>query len=1031
MFLSNASIRRPVAMGCLIIALAFLGLNAYRKMGLELLPTVDAPYITVVTIYPGASPQEIETDVAKRIEDAVVAINGLKHVHSVCMENMCQTLLEFEMDVDVDIAATDVREKIDLVRSDLPESAEDPVIQKYDINATPIITLALTGDAPLDELYDYAANDLKDRLTTIPGVAAVELVGGAKREVHVWADRQRLQARGLTTLDIYQAIKRGLGTIPSGRVQDHGSEYTVKFDAEFTDIRDIGQLEIANEAGQRVRIGDVARVEMATEELRRLAAVDGRQCVSIRVVKRGGANALEVTNRVKARLAEIKDNLPGGMELIWVTDDAGFIKATVNNAWSDVAFGIVLTAAILFVFLYNLRTLLVVSITMPLTIVISLFFMHLAGFTLNAATMIAIGMSVGILVANSIVVLEGIIRRLNEGKPPREAAMLGVKQVFAAVLASAGTNAVVLFPLSMMPSKAGLFVKPAALTMVILTLVSLFVSFTLTPMLCALLLKSRDSGKRTILSRIESGWNRGLASLISGYRRFLGFLERHRAMAILVVLATAVLLLHSVSLMKAIGFGLVQKHDPGEVHVKLEFPTRYSLDQTWRRVQDAEARLADLPELRHRLATVGKIEGVIGQSSEGVYLAQILLRFSERDERDITLTELVDMVRTRLHDFPESVVTVSRPLPIGGQISDVEIEISGPSLDVLDRRALETRDLTERIPGLFDVDTTVREGKPELRIRPIRPVLADRGIPALSLGTALRGNLEGLTAGTYKRAARNYDIVVLFDKQEGKDQVAQFEFPGEPGTPVLLKTVASVSETRAPVQIIRADKQRVSKVFATLADNKPLGIAADEISTAIREKGSFPAGYRHRFVNLYEVMEEVQVDLAEAMLIACVLVILSLAAILESFKQAFFILVSVPLTIPGIMWSLYVAGLSLDIFVLMGCVMMVGIVVNNAILIMDQFNVHIAEGVPRHKAMITAACERFRPIVMTTVAAVLGMLPMAISRGIGAELRNSVGVALMGGILVSAVLTLILLPILYDLFTRRNPEHDNATDRVK
>jgi len=663
--------------------------------------------------------------------------------------------------------------------------------------------------------------------------------------------------------------------------------------------------------------------------------------------------------------------------------------------------------------------LLVVSVTMPLTIVISLFFVHLAGFTLNTATLIAIGLSVGILVANSIVVLEGIVKRLEEGKPPREAAKLGAKQTFTAVLASAGTNAVVLFPLSMMASKAGLFIKPLALTMVILTVVSLFISFTLTPMLCALLLKSRDSGRRTILSRIGSVWNRGFAASIDGYKRFLGFLERHRAMAILVVLATVVLLVHSVTLMRRIGLGLVQTPDQGEVYVKLEFPTRYSLDETWRRVREAETRLADLTELKHRLVTVGRIEGAIGQSSEGVYLAQILLRFSERDERDIAVAKLMDMARTRLNDFPEAIVTVSRPLPVGGQISGLEMEISGPSLDVLDRLAMKTKDLAGHIPGLSDVDTTVREGKPELRIRPERPVLADRGIPALTLGTALRGNLEGLTAGTYKRAARNYDIVVLLDKQEGKNQVAQFEFPGEPGTPVLLEALASVRETQAPVQIIRADKQRVSKVFANLSDNKPLGTAADEISAAIREKGSFPAGYRHRFVNLYEVMKDAQVDLVEAMLIACALVILSLAAILESFKQAFFILVSLPLAIPGVMWSLYAVGLNLDIFVLMGCVMMVGIVVNNAILIMDQFNVHVAEGIPRHKAMVTAASERFRPIVMTTVAAVLGMLPLAISRGIGAELRNGVGVSSVGGILVSGVLTLVLLPVLYDLFTRR------------
>lgn len=1019
MWLSNAAIRRPVAMGCLIIGLTLLGLNSWRKIGLEEMPRMDAPYITIVTVYPGASPEEIETDVAKRIEDAVGTIDGLKHISSACMENVNQILLEFQLNVNVDIAATDVREKIDLIRADLPAGVEDPKILKFDINAKPIITMALTGDLPLDDLYDYADNDLKDQLTRIMGVADVQILGGAAREVHVLADRRKLEARGLTTIDIYRAVRDGVRTVPSGRVQDGGTEYGVKFDADFPVVADIGRLQIAGQDGQRLSIADVGRVEMAAAELRQKAMVDGRACISIRIVKKADANAVAVTKRVRAAMDDLRSVLPGGMELVWITDDGRYIEATVASAWSNVLAGILLTAAILFIFLYNFRTLLVVSITMPLTIIIGLFFMEKAGFTLNTSTLIAIGLSVGILVTNSIVVLEGITERLNVTNVPAEAAALGAKARFVAVLASAGTNVVVLFPLSMMASKVGMFIKPLALTMVIMTVVSLFISFTLTPMLCSLLLTRKGKDRRRLLARMEAGWNRGMASLIAGYQRMLTVAERHRLVSVIIILGILGIFIHAVRLGGDIGSTLISETDRGEVFIKLEYPTRYNLDQTWQRLREMDRRIADLPELRHRLAIAGKVEGVVGRTSEGVYLAQMLLKFSDRDQRRTTIDELMAMIRLRLHDYPEAIFSVSKPGIIGGQSTEVELEISGRSLDVLDTLAINFGEMVAGMPGFLDVDTTVRPGKPELRIRPKRPVLADHDLAPVVLGMTLRANLEGLTAGTFKQEARNYDIVVFYEKEQGKDQVARFQLPGEPGMPVLLESVADIEESVSPILITRKNKQRISKVFANLEAGNPLGTAVAEITSAIGASEVLPPGYDFAFTGKYEVMAEGQGQMAEAMLIAIVLVFLSLGAILESFRQPVLIFVSLPLAIIGVMWALYLTGLTMDIFVIMGIIMMVGIVVNNAILILDKFNVHAAAGKPRREAMIMASCERFRPIVMTTIAAVLGMMPLAVSRGIGAELRNAIGVASVGGILVSGILTLILLPVLYHLFTRR------------
>jgi len=614
-------------------------------------------------------------------------------------------------------------------------------------------------------------------------------------------------------------------------------------------------------------------------------------------------------------------------------------------------------------------------------------------------------------------VLEAIVKRLDESGDPKQASRLGAKEAFIAVLASAGTNVVVLFPLATMSTKLGMFIGPLAMTMFIMTVVSLFISFTLTPLLCSLVLKPRKEGARSLLALMERSWNWGFNRVVAAYRWLLEFNECHRWAAVLTIVVIAGLFVHSLRLAGSLGSTAFSETDMGRIYLRLEFPTRYNLQETVRRVKQAEERIADLPELKHVLSTVGKVEAVLGQSSEGVYLAQILMKFSERDERDISIDELMDMVRSRMQGYPDAILGVSQPSMIGGQSNPVELEIAGDDLKTLDNLALKTLAFAEAMPGFLDPDTTVRPGKPEIRIEPRRAVLSDLNAPAVGLGMSLRANLEGIEAGTYKENARNYDIVVKFTEEQGKDQVDRFLFPGDAGHPVLLANLSKVIESEMPIQIVRKDKRRISKLTSQLADSLPLGIAVNQMSRKIDQEGNLPPGYGYSFGGLYEMMEEGQQGLGEAGIVAVILVVLTLAAIMESFRQPALILVTLPLALIGATWALALAGESFSLFVIMGVVMMVGIVVNNAILIMDQFNVHVREGIPRHKAMITASCERFRPIVMITLAAVLGMLPLALGQGIGAEMRNGVGIASAGGILVSGVLTLIMLPVLYDLFT--------------
>lgn len=1019
MFLSNAAIRRPVAMSCLIIGLTLLGLNSWREMGLELMPETDLPFVTIQTEYPGASPSEIETDIAKKIEDSAGTIDGLKHISSSCMENVCLTFLEFELGVDVDIAATDVREKLDLVRDELPADAKDPIIQKFDVNAVPIITLGLTGDAPLDELYDYADNDFRDRVSIIKGVADVEIIGGAEREVQVKLDRDALASHGLTSMDVVERIRSSVKLIPVGRIKEGETEYSIKFDADYPEIKRIENLQIAGSEGRRCKIGDVGRVAMSTDEVRQSALVDGESGLAIRIVKKSDANAVKVATEVREEFEQMRAALPGGMELLWITDNATFIRATNASAWLNVFEAVLLTAAILFFFLYNLRALLVVAISMPLTIVIGLFFMRLNGMTLNTSTLIAIGLSVGILVTNSIVVLEGIVRRLEKGKSPRDAAQVGARDTFIAVLASAGTNMVVLFPLVMMGTLIGEFIRPLALTMFIMTAVSLFLSFSLTPMLCSILLRPADEKKEGTLARMEKRWNKGLSSVVSVYRRILQFNERHRWSAALLLLVVVGMFFGALRAGGKAGFTMVNEPDRGELYVKLEFPTRTNLDTTEERVKAVLDRLDDLPELRHSMVMVGKVEGVVGQSSEGVHLAQVLLVFSQRTERSETIDEIIRMARDEADLTPGAISTVSIPSAMGGQSTPVEMQIRGPDLKTLDRLALQIEKEAEKAGIFKDADTTVRKGKPQLRIVPRRPIMADLNIAPVGMGMNLRANVEGLESGTFRKGDRSYDIVVKLADKRGKKQMERLALPGAKGRALALPAITGISETTAPVQITREDKQRASKFLSQLAPDVALGKALERLSRIARNKVGMPPGYSFRFAGQGEMLGEAVAEFGEAALTGIVLVFLLLSALLESFKQSPLVMVTLPLGLIGMLWALALAGASLDIFAMMGAIMLIGIVVNNAILIMDQFNVHIAEGVPPHKAMITAATERFRPIAMITIAAVLGMLPLALAKGIGGEMRNNVGIACVGGILVSGIFTLFVIPVLYDVFTRR------------
>ena len=1019
MFLSSASTRRPIAMGCLLIALFAMGVNAYRKLTIEDMPAVDVPYVTVVTTWVGASPEDIEKDVAKHIEDAVSGIDGLKHIESSCLDNVCQVSLEFSMGTDVDTAAQDVREKLDAILAKLPSDADRPVIQKVNLNASAVVTVFLSGDAPLDELYDYADNTIGDKFASVPGVARVDVIGGSEREVLVELDRAKLAAAGLTSGDAVQAMKSGILSVPGGRIRDTGTEYTVRFDAEYDSIDGIGDLEIANKDGARVRIRDVGEVRLATEEVRQRAMLDGRQGVILKIVKKAEGNVVTVVDETRERFEQIKGTLPGGMELTWVTDDSNDIQASVDSAVESVVEAIAVCSIVLLLFLANITTTLIVAVTMPVTVIISLFFMQLAGQSLNTVTLIALGLSTGVLVSNSIVVLENVTSKLNELDDPWEAADRGASEVAVSVLASAGTNVIVMLPIALMSSIVGKMLGPFAVTTLIVNAVSIFISFTLTPILCAMWLKPASRRRDTAASRFQRRWDAGFARWSERYGGFVRLLSRNRAVGLGITAALVVVFLATIKFAGGqLGFTFMLNDDRGRVFIRAEFPPTYDLAKTIARLDAMQEKLLGFSDLEHVMATAGKADASSGQANEGVYMGQFELFFKPKTERPWKMADRLEEIRARLADETDCMISASVPSKMGGQSFQINYRLSGDDLTTLESVAQAIRDRAAANPVISEITTTARDTKPEIRVLPKRAVLSDLRLPATSLGAIVRANVDGVEAASYKKGDRTYDIRVKLAEKGGREQVGEFLLPGADGRPIPLESVADVVERRSMLQIFRVDRQRTVKILGTVADGATMTDASAVIEPVADELT--PPGYVFAESGTNEMMGEAISDFAEAIVLAAFLTLLTLCAILESWSRPGLVLLTLPMALIGVFWGLAICDEPLTILVLLGLLMLIGVVVNGAILIVDRMGQLVKEGHGRREAMCMAAADQFRPVLMVVLASGLGMLPIAVSNGIGSENRAGMGIASVAGIIVAGALTLAALPVIFNAFVRRD-----------
>ncbi len=1023
MFLSKWSVRRPIAMTAFIIVLVMIGLALYPRLSIDLLPNMEIPTVMVRCEYQGASPSEIEVEVVKRIEDAVSSLDGILHVTSLAMEDEARIQLEFNMGTDVDVAATDIREALNRIREDLPDGAKEPVIRKIDTNATAVVDAFLVGDRTQDDLYDYADDTIADRFASVPGVGEVRVYGANEMQIHVLLDRAKLTAMNIAVTDVMKKLSANNVRKPLGRIQSGINEKNVTFSGDYQDFEEMKNLEIGIFKDKRIYLRDVAEVKLMSREVRSKAFVDGKPAASFRIVKKGEANAIEVIKGIRKRFDQMKRNgeLPTGMELVWFHDAGEFIQASVDDAWMSILSGIILTAVLLFLFLHNVRSTFIVMISMPISVVVTFGAMEYLGYSFNIMTLLSLGCSVGVLVTNSIVVIENIFKHLANKENIKTAAEQGTSEVIAAVSASALTNVVVFVPVMMMTTRIGSMMVPFAGVMVAATLVSLFVSFTLTPILSCVMLKSEsgEAGSGTnffLLNKLFKWWDAGYDWLCDKFNISILWTKKNPGKLLLTVLAAALLV--GFLVVPRVGLSFLPFCDQGIIRVKFEFPTNYNLETTEKLLKEAADHLRKLDFVKSMSLQVGTANAGRGQVAAAVYIGQINLRTTGKLERKETIYDLQDIVRKELAYLDNCLVTLTIPPTFGGSGAEIRCVINGPDLEVLEQAEMK---VMETLPGtgmVRDLDSSRRERKPNINVSPNRTILQNLGISAEELYTNLLGSLDGIEVGDFRMGARTFDIRLKNLKEYGEMQLRQ-NAPGVlKNNPLGTEVFANITEDSRPVIINRYDKVRTMWLYANTAPGMALGTVSKKIGDTA--KSVLPPGYNVRMSGSVEMMMETAREFIQVIILASLLTYLLIAGIMESWTKPFLIMFTVPLGFLGMYATLFFFGMPMSMMGLLGGVMMIGIVVNNAILILDECSSLVNSGMAPHRAMLEATQQKFRPIVMTSIASVAGMLPMAFGSGLGSELRSSCGVGVVGGLLTASLLTLYVIPALYFFFSPAN-----------
>jgi HAE1 family hydrophobic/amphiphilic exporter-1 len=1020
MWLADTSIKRPVFATMFIMGLVVLGLVAYPDIGVDLFPKVDFPIVNVTTRLKGASPEIMDIDVTDKIEEAVNTINGVKTISSTSTEGVSVVTVEFVLERNIDLAVQDVREKVSVARKNLPQDIDEPIIEKVDPDATPVLWMNVAGQRPIGDLSTYANEVLKEQIQKVQGVGAVNMSGLRLRQVRIWLDQDKLRAYQITATDVVQALGKENVELPGGRIESRSKEYAIKIKGEFPRVPDFNDLIITYFRGAPVRIRDLGRAEDGLEEKRTVARLNGVTSVALGVQKQSGTNTVEVIDAVKKELDKVERNLPPGMIISISFDQSRFIKRSINEVQHHLVIGGLLAVLAVFLFLRNVRTTLISALALPISVISTFFLIQIFGFTFNNMTMLALTLSIGILIDDAIIVIENIYRHIEEGMQPREAAHFATAEIGLAVMATTMAIVAIFLPVAFMKGIIGRFFLQFALTVVFSVLVSLLVSFTLTPMLSSRYLKAHKTqgdnpGRHGRLAGLFHRAGEKLETYYTAtervYRSILVTCLNRRNTILVLALVVFVL---SLGVTRFIGKEFVPQEDQSQFLVRLETPIDYSVDEAGKLIARAEAIVKDIPEVIRLSSMQGY--GRLQQVNRAVFFVTL----SPKADRKRSQQAIMADIRRQLAAIPGLKGTSENISLIGGGQRNVPIQyaVRGTDLDALEKSTKAIAREFSKVQGVVDVDTSLETGKPEIKVYIDRDKAADLGVNIATIAEAINFLIGGEVDVTkYKDEARGrrYDVRARLEPRDRTNpaDIGKIYVRSKDGRLVEISNVVQIVEGGGPSIINRVDRQRAINLYANL-EGKPMGEAITELNAI--SAGILPAGFTARYKGQADTMAESFQYLMFAIFLGIVMAYMVLASQFESFVHPFTVLLSMPLSFIGAFGALLITGKTLNIFSFIGLILLMGLVKKNAILLVDYTNTLRARGVERREAILEAGPVRLRPILMTTFAMVFGMLPVALGVGEGAETRAPMGIAVIGGLLTSLFLTLVVVPAAYDLF---------------
>lgn len=1004
MLISRVAIRRPVFTTMVIGAMIVFGVVSLMRLGIDLFPKVDFPLITIITKLPGADPETMEMRVTDPIEEAVSTLSGLKDIRSTSADSYSLIMVQFQLEKDVDIAFQEVQARVNSVRQQLPTDVEEPVIEKFDVDAAPILTLVVSADMSVRELSHLADKTIKERLQRVRNVGSARLVGKRERKIWLWLDPEKMRQHGLCVQHVRAALQREHVEFPGGRVETGPVELATRTKAEFQSAEELNELIVLERAGQTVRLKDVGFAEDGLEEERSYAQLDSKPCIALQVRRQSGTNTVQVAHDVKAEIEKLRQELaPLGVRLEIAVDASTFIEESVREVKLHLVLGGAMAVLTVMVFLLNFRSTFISALVLPTSVLSTFMLLNALGFTLNMMTLMGLTLAIGLLIDDSIVVQENIMRHVQEGKPSRVAAEFATGEIGLAVLATTLSVVAVFIPLAYTRGIVGRFFRPFGLTIAFAVMISMFVSFTLDPMLSSRLLK-KLGGLNFFFRAME--WMFRLVERV--YGAVLGWSLRYR----ITIVAAAVVVLGSVIfLSKHIQMEFVPTEDRSEFNVMVRAPQGASLERTRGIMEKIREQISAIPEVRYTFYAIGADE------MQKVNEAQMYVRLVPKKERTRSQDDLMGEVRAKLKDIRDAQISVQQVAIVSGggiKWAQIQYEVRGPDIDRLEEISNAIIARMKTAGGYVDLQSSYEKGKPESDVLVDRMRAADLGVSPLDIADTVRASIGGMDIGKFKAGGDRYDIAIRFlERYRNRPElIAGLWVPSNQGSLVELRNVARVVTTNIPVEITRYNRQRNITVLANLGPGKVLGPAIQEIRKFTAEVG-LPPGYTTGLAGQSQDMEESFQYLFETMILSVIVVYMVLAAQFESFVHPFTIMLSLPLAFIGALAALVISKATLSIFVMIGFIFLLGLVTKNAILLIDYTNtLRERDGMERDAALRRAGPVRLRPILMTTIAMIAGMIPVALG---GSEWRRPMAVAIIGGLVTSTMLTLLVVPAVYSL----------------